>query len=241
MDFGEKIKSLRQERSWTQPQLAQEMGVEQSYLSKLENGKSIPSPDTFSLLMRVFEQRADELLADVNSQFVRDKLAHIPAVASVVNSRNSKVFFQAKRWLLVSAALCVLGIGIFFAAHYGWLFPERVYNYRSSGVVLAGEPGNVFETQLNRSGTGDAFLERQQELANRLDESIVTTYQFRGMTFEAPVEGGTRRYELIGQKLVDRSVNRYLRFVAVLLFASGLFGFLLNYQLASLSRKIEVG
>lgn len=241
MDFGEKIKSLRQERSWTQPQLAQEMGVEQSYLSKLENGKSIPSSDTFSLLMRVFEQRADELLSDVNPQFVRDKLAHIPAAANVINSRSSRVFFQAKKWLLASAALCVLGLGVFFAAHYGWLFPERVYNYRSPGVVLAGEPRNVFETQLNRSGTGEAFLERQRELTNRLDESIVTSYEFRGITFESPVEGGTRRYELIGQRLVDRPVNRYLRFVAVLLFTSGLFGFLLHYQLTNLSRKIEVG
>lgn len=241
MDFGEKIKSLRQERSWTQPQLAQEMGMEQSYLSKLENGKSIPSPDTFSLFMRVFEQRADELLSDVSPRFVRDKLAHIPAVASVINSRNSNVFFQAKRWLLASAALCVLGTGLFFGAHYGWLFPERVYNYRSPGVVLAGEQGNIFETQLNRSGTGAAFFERQQELANRLDESIVTTYQFRGMTFEIPVERGTRRYELIGQKLIDRPVNRYLRFVAVLLFASGLFGFILYYQLSNFSRKIEIG
>ncbi len=136
MDFGAKIKSLRLARDWTQPQLAEEMGVEQSYLSKLENGKSVPSSETFSLLLNVFELNAEEFLSGVNPAFVQNKLAHIPAVASVVDRSNSKTLFCAKYWLLSSAALCVLGLGIFCAAHFGWLFPETVYSYRSPGVVL---------------------------------------------------------------------------------------------------------
>ncbi len=241
MDFGAKIKSLRLARDWTQPQLAEEMGVEQSYLSKLENGKSVPSSETFSLLLNVFELSAEEFLSGVSSAFVQTKLAHIPAVVSVVNRSNSKTFFCAKYWLLSSAALCVLGLGIFCAAQFGWLFPETVYSYRSPGVVLEGEPGDIYETQLRRSGTGQELMENQRKLTERLDGSVVTTYQFRGSVFESDVQGGTRRYELEGERVVGRPANRYLRFAAVLLVASGLFGFLLQHKLSHLSRKLNMG
>jgi len=43
MNFGERIKQLRTARNMTQPQLAEAIGIEQSYLSKLENDKSVPS------------------------------------------------------------------------------------------------------------------------------------------------------------------------------------------------------
>jgi len=47
MNIGEKIKQLRTEKNLTQPQLAEAIGIEQSYLSKLENDKSTPSADIF--------------------------------------------------------------------------------------------------------------------------------------------------------------------------------------------------
>ncbi len=40
MRFGEKLKELRNEKEWTQPEMAEAIGIEQSYWSKLENGKS---------------------------------------------------------------------------------------------------------------------------------------------------------------------------------------------------------
>jgi transcriptional regulator with XRE-family HTH domain len=50
VNFGEKVRQLRAERNLTQPQLAQLIGIEQSYLSKLENDKSIPSADIFQAI-----------------------------------------------------------------------------------------------------------------------------------------------------------------------------------------------
>ena len=35
MNFGEKLRDLRNEKKWTQPELADAIGIEQSYLSKL--------------------------------------------------------------------------------------------------------------------------------------------------------------------------------------------------------------
>ncbi|MDQ2077737.1 helix-turn-helix domain-containing protein [Marinimicrobium sp. ABcell2] len=37
MTLGERLRQLRTEKSWTQPQAAETIGIEQSYLSKLEN------------------------------------------------------------------------------------------------------------------------------------------------------------------------------------------------------------
>ena len=48
MNFGEKLKQIRTQKNLTQPQMAEAIGIEQSYLSKLENDKSIPSAEMFS-------------------------------------------------------------------------------------------------------------------------------------------------------------------------------------------------
>ena len=48
MNFGDKIRQLRKDKNFTQPELAEAMGIEQSYLSKLENGKSLPSNDVLA-------------------------------------------------------------------------------------------------------------------------------------------------------------------------------------------------
>ena len=47
MRLGERLRQLRQARDLTQPELADAIGIEQSYLSKLENDKYVPSADIF--------------------------------------------------------------------------------------------------------------------------------------------------------------------------------------------------
>ncbi len=47
MKFGEYLKSQRDARGWTQPMAAEKIGIEQSYLSKLETGKASPSDEMF--------------------------------------------------------------------------------------------------------------------------------------------------------------------------------------------------
>ena len=54
MNFGDKIRQLRTDKNLTQPELAAAMGIEQSYLSKLENGKSLPSNDMLQRILDVF-------------------------------------------------------------------------------------------------------------------------------------------------------------------------------------------
>lgn len=53
MKFGVYLRSLREKAGWTQPEAAEKIEIEQSYLSKLETGKCFPSEDIFSKLSRV--------------------------------------------------------------------------------------------------------------------------------------------------------------------------------------------
>ena len=41
--LGNRIRALRQERGWTQVEMAEMLGVDRSYLSEIETGKKDPS------------------------------------------------------------------------------------------------------------------------------------------------------------------------------------------------------
>lgn len=51
MNLSQKIKQLRESRGWSQRQLARKMGVDQSYVSQIENG-SMPRP-SFELIIKL--------------------------------------------------------------------------------------------------------------------------------------------------------------------------------------------
>lgn len=62
MSFSENLRTLRIARGLTQPALAEKAGIEQSYLSKLENGRSKPSEDVLTRLAQALEVKAEALL-----------------------------------------------------------------------------------------------------------------------------------------------------------------------------------
>jgi transcriptional regulator with XRE-family HTH domain len=41
--LGDRVRTLRRERRWTQVEMAEMLGVDRSYLSEIENGKKDPS------------------------------------------------------------------------------------------------------------------------------------------------------------------------------------------------------
>lgn len=47
--FGERMRSLREARNWTQDHLAEEMGISTQYVSGIERGKENP---TFDMLVK---------------------------------------------------------------------------------------------------------------------------------------------------------------------------------------------
>ncbi len=66
MKFGEKLKELRNEKEITQPDMGEAIGIEQSYWSKLENDKSLPSNDIFIRILEVFGLDIADLVDDLD-------------------------------------------------------------------------------------------------------------------------------------------------------------------------------
>lgn len=62
--FGRRIQELRRVRSLTQRQVAEKLGIDFTYLSKLENNRGEPpSEETIRALADLYGSDADELLA----------------------------------------------------------------------------------------------------------------------------------------------------------------------------------
>ncbi len=85
--LGKIIAALREQRGWTQDELATRVGVTQSTLSRIERGQAHPDPYTFRKFAEIFGLRVEELHGRVDeamaatkraTQGVTDKAASAP-------------------------------------------------------------------------------------------------------------------------------------------------------------------
>lgn len=64
MDIHNRIKRLRQERNWTQGELAQKIGIQQKQISAYERGVNFPSTEVLLKLAEIFDVSLDYLAFD---------------------------------------------------------------------------------------------------------------------------------------------------------------------------------
>ncbi|MBH0156325.1 helix-turn-helix transcriptional regulator [Fictibacillus sp. 5RED26] len=81
MVFGEKLKSVRKARGWSQEELAEKLFVSRQSVSKWENGQNYPSIEVIIKLSDLFEVTIDELLRtdeELKEKVIKDskQLAH---------------------------------------------------------------------------------------------------------------------------------------------------------------------
>lgn len=241
MNLGERIKQLRTERNLTQPQLAEAIGIEQSYLSKLENDKSVPSADIFQAILRAFCVDVPAFLAGIDTQIVHRQLRQIPDVANHLNADVAARIHNMKRWLYGSAVACILGLSSIVAGYQGLIFPNKLYNYMSPGVVLSGEATDVFSTYegllFNRLAGGQIDNAERIRLVEafrkRFNTQNLVLDEYRGQGFSLPVKGGSRVYDYKGDSYVQRSQNRYLLLLGTVFAVAGVFGFIVESRLRS--------
>jgi transcriptional regulator with XRE-family HTH domain len=62
--LGEKVRTLRKREGWTQTQLAEILGVDQSHIVKLEKGDRTPSLEILIKLTQIFQVTSDQLIMD---------------------------------------------------------------------------------------------------------------------------------------------------------------------------------
>ncbi len=62
--LSNRIKELREERNWTQMQLAKEAGLAKPLISMIETGERFPSDDVLKKLCNAFKVEEEDILND---------------------------------------------------------------------------------------------------------------------------------------------------------------------------------
>jgi len=236
MNFGDKLKLLRNEQELTQPELADKIGIEQSYLSKLETGKSYPSADNFSLILQAFNINTKTLLEDIDPTQIFKQLRQIPEVSNYLDKYHRKQKSQRVKLLIFSALFFAFGVTAFVAGRLGLIFPETFYNYYSQGIVLEGEPKEIFTRwgqtlphSFNSTTEGRNKKDGLRvEFEKRRNEDFLTINDYKGNVFNIPVTGGSRTYYLKNDVNIERSENRMLVLFGLLFLILGLSGLILE-------------
>ena len=129
MKFGDFIKARRNKLGWTQPEAATRIEIEQSYLSKLENGHSIPSHDVFARLCRVYEIEIPQLYQQLDSAGLESLMA-IDQIRTIAAVKHSSKHSEAARYRLLGVIAFGLG-GMLLGIAQVAPFEESHYIYQT--------------------------------------------------------------------------------------------------------------
>ncbi len=241
MTLGKKIKRLRVKNNFSQPELAEKMGIEQSYLSKLENDKSVPSNDIFNSLLSAFNLSLAEFCADMPQGEELDRLKQIPDIEQYYQQIEKHNQTTQRQFLYISSLLIVLAVSVFYIGKSKLIFPEIQYQYESRGVLFEGETEEMltrWQQFLTQEQQGDAeYLDKKRlEMRERINETHITMFNYIGPSFTQQIEHGTRVYQHRREKEVKRVVNGWLQVLGVFLFSAGIMGFILERRLYAVTR-----
>jgi len=243
--LGEQFKNIRAEKGLSQPELAELAGIEQSYLSKLENDKSLPSSDMLRKLLSAFKLSVAELIEPLDNSYIKANLLAISDIEQLYQQASTKQLNRQRNMLYFASALIVIAVTLFYLGYSKQVFNERLYEYSSEGVVLAGEPSDVFRNWLHlidikdRNEKDEIIRQQRVVMAKRSDVLVKLVPENKGYSFEESVEGGSRLFTKKKNALPvkkPRAINAWLQVLGVLLFASGIMGFVLERRLFKLSR-----
>ena len=188
MKFGEYLRHKRAERGWTQPEAAARAKIEQSYLSKLENGKSIPSGDIYHRLVDAYGIDAQEMVG-VLFPGELDRLREIDALRDLLLARSQDDIRTPRRLLIAGLAALMIGGGF---VGFSQLEPARAvtqYTYQSIGVIAVNAP---LDTDIAPGAPGE-------------DEQTKFITQMRGPMFTEQVPGGKRVWNLVGSDVIMKA------------------------------------
>ena len=101
------VRDLRHVRNLSQRQLAARMGVPRTYISKIENGKAMPTLSSLDRLARALEVDISALLRDANTRHSKETsvlmadpfLAEIAAYTSQLDALQRTIFLNHVREL----------------------------------------------------------------------------------------------------------------------------------------------
>ncbi len=227
MTLGEYIKDLRATMQLSQPQLAELIGIEQSYLSKLENDKSLPSNEVFRRLLNALNLPLPAFIAAFSAQ-EQQQLSAIADVELYLKQQRNKQQRHSGLLVLSLSFVFALGAACFYAGFQALCFPERLHQYESQGLVLPDESAFVF-TDWDQNfpvltGTGEEMkqsmqkkAEKEQLMYQRLAQLTEHSFEHKGEYYIRTVEGGSRTFIYDGSHMVNRTGNTVLQLLGLFL------------------------
>ena len=238
MTIGQTIKSLRQKSDLSQPELAEKAGIEQSYLSKLENDKSLPSNDLFNQVIMALGVSPREFLDLLDWHTDQRKIQQIPILAKELALVASQEVSKRRVFLQIAFICIVLAAGSFFTGLSKQLFSERMFLYISDGVVFEQEPDDIFDrwhSWIPRDAENHSKLTelKKNEMKLREDQQSVMQYEYLGPQFTKKVEDGRRVFRMTRELQIARPINAWLQTLRVMLFASGVMLLWLEFRMRS--------
>jgi transcriptional regulator with XRE-family HTH domain len=103
INFGDYLKSRRTELGWTQPEAAAKVRIEQSYLSKLENGRSIPSEEVYQRIAAAYGLDTEAMVVSLYPAEL-DRLREIEAVRKHLLTAAQNTGAARRGWLYAGLA-----------------------------------------------------------------------------------------------------------------------------------------
>lgn len=228
MRFGDFLRKRREEKGWTQPEAAIKASIEQSYLSKLEGGKSYPSEEVFARLAEAYGFNGTDLVAVVASPELA-KLKEIGEVRAAMLDRQRTERMFSRGWLVATLVFMISGGACLGVANLAEDTTSYQHEYTSMGVLGADDPLDAYalvEMELDPFDSSPDYQElrqRQQDLIGRLDIERRVTRDDRGRWYVEETAAGRRNFQLTNKQPVH--ARSPLKWFAVPAFALLIGGF----------------
>ncbi|MBE1299258.1 MAG: helix-turn-helix domain-containing protein [Alteromonadaceae bacterium] len=228
MKFGDFLKKQREGKEWTQPQAADAIGIEQSYLSKLENNKAIPSPEIFDKLMSAYQFEMKQLGEMIHGSEL-DRLKDIVLVRDFIITHKKQSEGVRRNWLLAGLVMMMLGVGLATHGAMSDADQQTRHLYESKGEIKQGESHLLFaempsyrrySSTMQDSNTSSRKIDLvESPLFKRLDYQQLFLNEYQGEFFDKQ----DRRFILVSsEKSRDNSSLMLLLSVGSMLLVGGL-------------------
>lgn len=230
MKFGDYLRQCREKMKWTQPEAAAKIEIEQSYLSKLETGKSHPSEEIFNKLADVYQFNIDELYEKITSEEL-NKLKDIKLVREAILNRNRSKVKTTRSWLVAGFIMVSLG-GALFAASILPVRSEAQYTYRSNGILQLDEELRIYDLihkDNSRLNNNVELIEKRKDLLSRLSYMDEVTTQYKGDGYVKNTLKGRRFFDLLNSREIQRDYsNRWFFVPSIMLLLGGFSSFYIS-------------
>lgn len=230
--LGSYLKSRRLQLKLSQPELAEKIGIEQSFLSKLENEHSLPSTDTFRRWLSALDLTVEDIVNALPSDYVTSKLRQISDIDQFLLQQQQHTFAKRSRLLKWSAIALALSLPIFYIGYSASVFPTTQYEYVSQGLIEPHESAMFYSNwHLTVQHNRDDYIAKRKEIYQRYDERRQLTFTNRGEYFteqddEHPAMRRTWERQPVNEaSIVTRPVNGLLQGFGLGFLVIGLLGF----------------